>query len=101
MNAVVPAYQYQVANHDAPHCLQTIQFVQKVEGVDGKLKTAIDGTTNEEVISALVDRMKVLDASLPHACNKRVIQSLNGALKQLTARTLDRQARLVKGTSKP
>lgn len=101
MKPLISGYKYELANADNQAITQTLQFRQAVQNTDGRMVTSTDGVTTEDAIAVLLDRMKVLDATLPHACNKRVIQSLNMALKQLTARTLDRQARLVKGTNKP
>lgn len=59
------------------------------------------GTTNEEVLEMMLDRMKYLNGVMPCRENSIVITKLQEALMWLNERTKDRQARGVEGTQKP
>lgn len=65
----------------------------------------VNGTTNEEVIQILVDRLNTLQdmASRKYACreNALAITHLQEALHWLEARTKAREKRGVEGTSTP
>ena len=80
---------------------QTLQFIEKVPEDIGLLNlvTVNDGTTNEEVLSVLIDRLMFLQAK--HSCreNAIVITKLEECLMWLNKRTADRKARDVEGTN--
>lgn len=90
---------------------QEIQFIQK-EAVHEEgclpgyckctptLKTINNGTTNEEVLAVLIDRIKTLNAKLPCKENSVALTHLETAELWLLKRTRDRQARAVEGTAK-
>ena len=67
---------------------------------DDTLEELDDGTTTEEVIMVLMDRLTFLNAKLPSAHNTRAIFNLRRALDELHARTADRVRRGVEGTAK-
>ncbi len=48
------------------------------------------GTTNQEVLRALIDRIKYLDNQLPHPNNKEIIKCLRKAIILHEQRHLDR-----------
>jgi len=77
---------------------QQLQFIQK-EPIDdkGNLKTINDGTTNEDVLEMLIDRMKYLQAKFPCRENAIVITKLEESLMWLEKRTSDRKKRNVEG----
>lgn len=79
---------------------QIVQFIEKEKrsDSDGSLVTVNDGTTNEEVLAMLIDRMRSLQAK--HGCreNELVIDKLEESLFWLNKRTADRKARKVEGT---
>ena len=56
-----------------------------------------DGTTNEEVLEMLIDRMKYLQAKFPCKENACVITKLEESLMWLEKRTNDRKKRNVEG----
>jgi hypothetical protein len=60
-----------------------------------------NGTTNEEVIQLLIDRIRSLDLVLPSPWNGAAIDHLEEALSALNTRTRERQARGVEGTNAP
>lgn len=79
--------------------VQTLQFIEKVPESEGSstLKTVNDGTTNEEVIAMLIDRMQYLQGKFPCRENAIVITKLEESLMWLNKRTADRKARNVEG----
>lgn len=77
---------------------QIIQFIQKSEDLNGELKTDFDGTTNEEVLKVLIDRLQFLNAKLPSRESSLAITKIQEALMWLEKRTADRQVRGVEGT---
>lgn len=90
---------YELKNHENTRSFQLLQFIHKE--VDpknpGELKTIRDGTTNEEVLKALINRMYYLQGKCPCDENQRAIISLEDALMWLNKRTENRIARNVEG----
>lgn len=80
-----------------------IQFIQKEPPTSGstELVTVKDGTTNEEVLAMLIDRMQYLQAKHPCRENAIVITKLEESLMWLNKRTAERKARQVEGTNAP
>lgn len=76
-----------------------IQFIEKVPISEGstELRTVNDGTTNEEVLKMLIDRMQYLQNKFPCRENAIVITKLEESLMWLEKRTKDRVARGVEG----
>lgn len=99
MKVLRPGHQYELDNFekkDAPG--QIIQFIEKNPTVDQQsLYTVNDGTTNEEVLRVLIDRMQSLQAKFPCRENAIVITKLEESLMWLEKRTADRKARGVEG----
>jgi hypothetical protein len=102
MKTVVPGYIYELASHKPNGVAQVLEFVHKSATAAGEhtLQEVDDGTTTEEVIMVLMDRLTFLNAKLPSAHNSRAISNLRRALDELHARTTDRVKRGVEGTSK-
>jgi hypothetical protein len=70
---------------------------------DGPIpERGVNGTTNEAVLQALIDRLRALNTP-PYACreNSLAITHLEEALHWLWTRTLNRQQRHVEGTAEP
>lgn len=88
---------------------QDLQFIEKhdngndpcIEPQYHGLVTVKDGTTNEEVLRVLIDRMKFLQEKAPCRENAIVITKLEECLMWLEKRTADRKARGVEGTQAP
>ncbi len=80
---------------------QTIQFIEKRPESEGstKLVTVNDGTTNEELLAVLIDRIGYLNGKFPCRENSIAITKLDEALLWLNKRTADRKARAVEGTN--
>jgi len=79
---------------------QTVDFVHKEvkDGSEsGEMELIKNGTTNEAVLSMLLDRMNWLDKKFPSEYNKKVIDLLIQAYEALLERTKDRINRGVEG----
>ncbi len=76
-----------------------IQFIEKTSTDEDptKLYTVNDGTTNEELLEILIDRMKYLGAKFPCRENSLATTKLEEALMWLNKRTQDRVKRGVEG----
>jgi len=99
MKILTQGHCYELSNFESPSEKgQEIQFIQKEPTeVKGELKTISDGTTNEEVLEMLIDRMQFLQKAFPCRENAIVITNLEESLMWLNKRTADRQKRNVEG----
>ena len=99
MQALTPGHKYVLANFEKPDSGQTIQFIEKEPLVIGssELRTVSDGTTNEEVLAMLIDRVEHLQAKFPCGENMAVLFNLNEALRWLNYRTEARKRRGIEG----
>lgn len=102
MKVLTEGHRYELANFekkDEPG--QIIQFIEKLPAAmpqsPGQLVTINDGTTNEEVIEMLIDRITNLQAKFPCKENACCITHLQEALMWLENRTRDRIKRQVEG----
>ena len=108
MKALIPGHVYELDHldhdstrvDDATH--EYLRFVRKERRPDGTFAIVPNGTTNEEVIACLIDRITWLNSG-PWSCkeNACAITKLEEALMWLNARTAKRQARGVEGTDTP
>jgi hypothetical protein len=96
MKVLSPAHRYELANFENPDAKgQILQFIEK----EGRpLTTVKDGTTNEELLSVLIDRLRALGEKLPCRENALAITKAEECLLWLNKRTADRKARGVEGT---
>lgn len=109
MRVIEPGHKYEleyfVDEKDLirSHGHDTIQFIHKTPYPDHpeKLMKVMDGTTNEEVLLMLIDRMRFLNASLPSRQSSIALTKLEEALMWLENRTAERKNRNVEGTHKP
>ncbi len=100
MKVLIEGHKYEVANFESKETEgQVIQFIQKEPVKEGstELKTVADGTTNEELIAVLVDRLKFLDNKFPCIENQSAIFNLEESLNWLNQRTANRVNRNVEG----
>lgn len=106
MKVITQGHKYELSNFDKPEKPgQTIQFIEKSTdpsgigvGDDGvTLYTMNDGTTNEDMLAVLIDRMQYLQAKFPCRENAIVITKLEESLMWLEKRTADRKKRNVEG----
>lgn len=100
MKTLVEGHKYLLAHHQSHGC-ETIQFIHKEQATDGsgEFRTVAEGTTNEEVLTMLIDRLNYLQKKASCRENAIVITKLEESLMWLNKRTSDRQARGVEGTS--
>lgn len=101
MKILTPGHRYELANFENKEASsQTIQFIQKEPAGaphGDQLNTVFDGTTNEEVLSVLIDRLQFLFAKFPSRETAVAITKCEEALMWLEKRTRDRIARNVEG----
>ena len=100
MKVLTDGHKYVVTNFEDKKFGQTIQFIHKELKAEGQLQelvTIVDGTTNEEIIEMLIDRMNYLQAKFPCRENAIVITNLEESLMWLNKRTADRVKRNVEG----
>jgi hypothetical protein len=95
MTILTPGHKYSLAAFENGQ-EQHLQFIEK----DVAMNTLHDGTTNEEVLAMLIDRLKFLGQKLPCRENSIAVTKCEEALLWLNKRTEDRRARGVEGTSK-
>jgi len=102
MKVIVEGHRYELENfEDKDRDGQILQFIHKDKGVDTndptKLVTVDDGTTNEEVLAVLIDRLNYLNGKFPCPENSIAIRKLREGLFWLNERTRERVARQVEG----
>ena len=101
MKVLVEGHKYELSNFENKETVgQTLQFIHKEpkgEGQVQELVTVSDGTTNEEILEILIDRMNYLQSKFPCRENAIVITKLEESLMWLNKRTADRIKRNVEG----
>ncbi len=109
MKTIIAGHRYELENFEAKDKPgQIIQFIQKEPDGDGivaagpdaeigKLVTVSDGTTNEELLKVLINRMNSMQAKFPCRENAIATTHFETGLLWLQARTADRIARGVEG----
>lgn len=101
MKVLSKDHLYELENFDKPETPgQRLQFIEKEPVTPGatELRTVNDGTTNEDVIRVLVDRLNGLQSKFPCRENAIATTHLETALLWLEKRTRDRKARGVEGS---
>lgn len=101
MKVITEGHKYELMCFDPPikeGDIQTIQFIEKIpqEGTT-QLTTVNNGTTNEEVLKVLINRMNYLQSKFPCRENAIVITKLEESLMWLEQRTRVRQSQNVEG----
>jgi hypothetical protein len=97
MKVLTPGHKYQLSQFEHPDHFQILQFIEKKHP---SMETVNDGTTNEEVLAVLIDRLRTMGEKLPCRENSIAITKCEEALMWLNKRTAERKARGVEGTSK-
>mgnify|MGYP006935493646 CR=1 FL=1 len=102
MRCIVAGHTYLVPNFNNPDTTQTIQFIHKEPKEPGsdELTTVNDGTTNEELIAVLINRITFLQEKFPCKENEQCITHLQEGLHWLESRTAARLKRGVEGMHK-
>lgn len=109
MKVLRKGHRYELENFENKEAKgQEIQFIEKEPSTlknesdttfsATQLVTINDGTTNEEVLEVLIDRLNYLDDKFPCRENAIAITKLLEALMWLKTRTADRLKRGVEGT---
>jgi hypothetical protein len=102
MKILTPGHKYELANFENKESPgQILQFIEKIQAGPsdtGPLSTVHNGTTNEEVLAMLIDRLKFLGEKVPCRENSIAVTKCQEALLWLEKRTADRKARGVEGT---
>lgn len=99
-NLSVMASQLSSAVQSMIYGNQTLHFIQTGPvpgGAAGEIKTVRNGTTNEEVLAVLIDRINYLQSKFPCRENAIALTHTETALLWLNKRTADRKARGVEG----
>lgn len=101
MKVITAGHKYELKNFEnkeAPG--QTIQFIEKVSAPENptQLTTVNDGTTNEEVLEVILDRLNHLNSKFPCRENALAITNIEQGLMWLNRRTANRVSRGVEGT---
>lgn len=101
MTPIIEGHLYELKSFEEtnPEPIQRIQFIHKEPKEQGstELVTVANGTTNEEVLKVLINRVQYLNGKFPCRENSIVITKLEEALMWLEKRTRDRIARGVEG----
>jgi hypothetical protein len=99
MKVITEGYVYAVKNFDNKDNYQLIKFIHKapVEEGSAELKLVEDGTTSEELLEVLINRLQYLQEKFPCRENAIVITKLEESLMWLEKRTADRIKRNVEG----
>ncbi len=103
MKVHTPGHAYWLEDYEHPEYGQELRFIHKQPSPDrpGDLELVHDGTTNEELLAMLIDRMQYLQEKFPCRENATVITKLEESLMWLEKRTRDRQNRGVEGKHQP
>ncbi len=99
VKVIVPGHEYEVSSADGKKVAGVISFIQKKPNNKGVLELIKNGTSTEEVIKVLIDRVEFLDTKVSGKHNKKIVKLLKEALTELEARTADRVKRGVVGTN--
>lgn len=101
MKMIEPGHIYDLENMEFPNTHQRISFIKKSDDGSGVLQTDHDGTTNEEVLKVLIERVSYLNHKLPCKENEIALKALREAFAVLNARTKIRRQQNVEGTNQP
>lgn len=99
MKVLVPGHLYELESLEGSNS-QKLQFIQKQKSED-KFVTVQDGTTNEEVLKVMIDRLKTLGEKLPSRENAIAITKLEEALMWIEKRINARKEQGVYSTPLP
>src|ERR1035437_3625022 len=104
MKVITPGHSYKLFNCDDKESWQVLSFIHKDIKGDSTdrdptiLETVEDGTSNEEVLKVMIDRIEYLQSKMPCEENEDVIGLLSGALALLNHRTERRMREGIEGT---
>ena len=98
MKITTPGHLYRLNSFEGSN-QQQLQFIEKEPVSEGstEFKTINDGTTNEEVLAVLIDRLEFLGNKIPSRETSIAKTKCEEALMWLNKRTEDRKKRGVEG----
>lgn len=89
MKVLDPGHRYELDHLDSEHgfTCERLQFVKRIgEKFPGNQEPRYEGTTTQEVIRALIDRTKYVNAQRPSVHNLQAIRDLRSALVEFEMR---------------
>lgn len=95
MREITAGHVYELDNLHNRFLTQVLKFIHKIDG-----KLVQDGTTNEEVLEALLKRYEYLNALVPDYHTTINITLIKSALNHEHQRTAERKAQGIEGTNK-
>jgi len=99
MKVLTQGHLYSLDGFENPNNTQRVQFIHKEKSTttESDLVTISDGTTNEEVLAMMLNRMSFLQDKFPCEENAEAIEGIQKAISALERRTADRVSRGVEG----
>lgn len=98
MRVIDPGHQYFLSQLDQPettYAEQILTFVKREgEGYPGN-GSSYPGTTTQEVLRALIDRIKYVDKQIHDERNDQILYHLRGAIFELEMRAAERHGRVL------
>lgn len=104
MRIIKEGYEYILEDCDVGNIIpsaapdQTLMFIEKGATGGGGLIRLNPGTTNEEVLAVLANRLNFLYTKLPDPHTAEALLCVQKAISELEARTAERKERGVEGT---
>lgn len=105
MKVITPGHRYELEQSQTTgkptSAPQVLQFIEsRVDTTNPKALVRVnEGTTNEELIKVLIDRIDFLNTKMPHQQNEIAIEALENALAALEERTAERKRANIEGTA--
>jgi len=95
-------HSYLLKDFEGDNHSQRLDFIKKIPISEGstELQSVVNGTTNEEVLAVLIDRLNFLQAKFPCRENAIAITHIETGLLWLNYRTANRVKRGVEGQHK-
>ena len=92
MRVLDPGHRFELAHLDGSG-VSILQFVKRIgEKFPGNAPPGHEGTTTQEVLRALIDRIKYVDRQIPHPSNEQAYRHLVEALRWLEMRAAERRS---------
>lgn len=101
MQIIEAGHWYKAQHFENPENSAEIKFINKRKDENNELVTNYDGTTNEELMIILIDRVKFLENLFPCTENRQTIIHLELALDSQLDRTKNRIKQGVEGKHLP
>jgi len=103
MEILHPGHIYRLSNFEDSNTSQVITFIKKEpkDGNPSELNTVFDGTTNEELLKVLINRLEFLRSKIDSEETKTATEKCKEALFWLNHRTENRIKRNVEGKHLP